>query len=135
MPAAIVEKLRRLVSNRILMAQFESDLLEDVVHFGGAAGKESFASRDTRQFVQNALAFHTQAATGIVAAQNPNAIKSHIGFLQQPSQFVKGVPGIVVLAVADQKQSTFGMSSSLHFFDAEITGVVKRGIVFSFAQR
>src|SRR5262245_5148400 len=68
MPLAVTDKVRRAVADRILMAQLERDLLEDVVHLCGAARIEGFAARHGRQFVQDTLAFHAQRAADIAAA-------------------------------------------------------------------
>ena len=40
-PAAVVGEIHRLVTDRILMAQLQRNLLEDVVHFSVAPGKNA----------------------------------------------------------------------------------------------
>ena len=106
------------------MTELERDLLEDVVHFSGASGEKRLAARNAGKFIQNALTFHAQRTAGIAAAQYPNAVKHDIRLFQEPSQFIKGVSRIIVLAIANQKQRTFRMSAALDLFNAEIAGVV-----------
>src|SRR5712692_542563 len=59
-PAAVRLELFRLVSDGVLMAEFERDLLKDVIHLSIGSGKECFAPGDSRNLVQDPGAFQSQ---------------------------------------------------------------------------
>src|SRR5688500_3402950 len=69
-PLAVVSEVRRLVSDGILVTQFQRNLLEDVIHFGGAAREEGLAAGNTGQLIEDALTFHAESAARIATAQN-----------------------------------------------------------------
>ena len=54
------------------LEQLQRNLLEDVVHLGRAARIKSLAARDAGQFVECALAFHTERTAHVAATQNAN---------------------------------------------------------------
>jgi len=70
-PLPVIHKVRRLVANRILMAQFERYLFENVIHLGGRARKESLSPGNVGQFVKDALTFHPQTAAGVAQSLRP----------------------------------------------------------------
>src|SRR6266550_3636270 len=78
MPAAVVGEIDWFVPDRILMAEFEGNLLENVIHFSIASGEECFATGNTGEFVQNPLAFHTHLAAGIAATKNADPVKRDV---------------------------------------------------------
>src|SRR5215831_9897434 len=111
------------------MAQFQGNLLKNVIHFGCGSGKESFAARDVSEFVEDALAFHTERAARIVATQNSDTVQHHVRFLQQAPDLTKGVARIVVLPVADQEQGPLAVSAPLDLLNSEIAGIVESCVV------
>src|SRR6266478_402259 len=60
MPLAV--EIRHPITDGILVTKFQRNLLEDVIHLSSAARIESFAARDTGEFVQDALSFHAESA-------------------------------------------------------------------------
>src|SRR2546430_12673100 len=69
-PLTVAVEVRRLVPNRILVPKFQRDLFEDVIHLSAAARVERFTARYTGEFIEDALAFHSQFAANIAAAEN-----------------------------------------------------------------
>src|SRR5205085_613687 len=128
-------EVRRLVANRILMTKFQRDLFEDVIHLSAAARIERFTARHTGEFIEDALAFHSQCAANVAAAENTDRVKYHFGFFQDSAQFVEGVTRVIVLAVANQEQRALRVRASLYALDAEIAGIVERRVVFRLHER
>src|ERR1700686_3385946 len=52
-PPAVWLKVFRLVTDGVLMAEFERDLFKDVIHLGISSRKESFAPGNSRDLVQD----------------------------------------------------------------------------------
>src|SRR2546423_4260902 len=135
MPFAVVREVRRAIPDRVLVAQLQSDLLEDIVHLCRAARIKSFASGNSGEFIEGALTFHAERTARVAATQNSDRVKHDIGFLQHAPQLVEGVTRIVVLTVTNQKQSALWMSATLYAFDAQIARVVKRGVAARLHER
>src|SRR5436305_12222320 len=102
-PLTVAGEVRRLVPNRILMAKFQRDLFEDVVHLSAAARIESFTARHTGELIENALAFHSQRAARVAAAENTGRVEDEVRFFNKSAQLGEGVTQVIFLVGADLK--------------------------------
>src|SRR6185503_4364354 len=93
------------------------------------------ASRNAGELVENALSLHAHGAARVAAAQDSDGVERHVRLFQELPQFVEGVPGIVILTVTNQQESALRVCSTLHFFDAEIAGVVQGSLAFRLDER
>src|SRR5438094_810880 len=76
MPLAV--EIRHTITDGILVTKLQRNLFEDVIHLSAAARIESFAARDTSEFVHDALPFHTESAADIAAAENADCVKHNV---------------------------------------------------------
>src|SRR5262249_22226223 len=128
-PLAVAHEVRWAGADRVLMTQFESDFLKNVVHLSATAWIKNLVTRNAGEFVEDRLPFHSERTPDITAAQNSNRVKHHIGFFQDATQLVESVTRVIVLSVANQQQRAFRMHATLHPLDAKVAGIVKRSVV------
>ena len=74
-------------------------------------------------------AFHAERAPHVATAENSNRVKHDVRFFQDSPQFIERVTRVIVLSIADQQQRALRMGAALHALDAEIAGIVERGVV------
>src|ERR1041384_1993461 len=102
-PLAVISETVGFVADGVLMPPLPRDLFKNVVHLRGGAREECLASGDARKLIQYSLAFHAERAAGVAAAQDADGVERDVRLFQQLAKLVEGVPGIVVLTVADEQ--------------------------------
>ena len=117
------------------MTKFERDAFKNFVHFDVGLRIKRFSAGDARQFVEKRLSLHSDHAAGISAVHNADGVNRHVRFLHQSAHFAEIVARSIVLPVADNQHRFFLVRAARDALDAEITGVVKRGVVFRLDER
>src|SRR6266404_1865245 len=76
MPLSVGIKIRRPVSNRVLMTKFQSNTLENIIHLNGVLREESFTTRYGSNIIEDRLAIGAERSVSFFFY--PDRVDDHV---------------------------------------------------------
>src|SRR5207245_11689964 len=109
MPFAVGVEVRWPVPNSVLMAKFQSNTFEDIVHFSGVLGEESFATRHGSNIIEDRLAIRGELSVSWFFY--PDRVDDYVRLFHKAPQLIEGVSRVIVLSIANHQESALRMSA------------------------